>query len=402
MALDLNEAAHAYVRLAVALGERDSDSIDFYVGSSDAVADIRNTPPSFSEIEYQTINLSSTIRAITPQTPSEDQRKTYLLDQLTALSCRVTFLSGQRLTFDQETNCFFKTHVPAQLDEQQISFVKKEIARLAPGTRSLADRYAKISRRFVVPNDKLKSVMAAAIQACQKQTEAHIKLPANEQITVTYVGDRPWAGYSLYKGNNTSEVIFNTDFPLTVDRALDLACHETYPGHHTFNMLRDNQLAHNRAEYTVQPTYSPQSFLSEGAATIASQIAFSPEQRLRVERDTLLPLAGLSSQGIEQYLKLESLINQLHTVIPVVARKYMDGDLEFARAGQMLEDQALMSQSFETIKYFNRFRSYVVTYTYSPDLLQKELPAWSATDAEKERWKVFLRWVKADPTVQVH
>lgn len=398
----LDAAALSYVRLAVALGERDTDSIDFYAGPQNRVADVRNNPPSFSEIAHQANMLSGTLRAIPTHGSVDDQRKSYLFDQLTALSCRAAFLSGQHLSFDQETNCFFKTQVPDHIDEEQISSIKKQIDHLVPGPGSLTSRYAKLAKQFVIPNEKLKAVMAGAIQACRTQTSAHVTLPANEKITVAYVGDRPWAGYSLYKGNNTSEITFNTDFPITVDRALDLACHETYPGHHTFNMLRDRQLASTRVEYTVQPTYSPQSFLSEGAATIASQIAFSPEQRLRVERDTLLPLAGLSPKGLERYLQLESLIDQLHPAIPLIARRYLDGDLEFVRAGQMLEDQSLMGESFETLKYLNRFRSYVVTYTWSPDLLQKQLPSRGSARTEQERWNTFLRWVQDDPTVQIH
>ncbi|HEY7162245.1 MAG TPA: hypothetical protein VH815_13345, partial [Acidobacteriota bacterium] len=34
----------------------------------------------------------------------------------------------------------------------------------------------------------------------------------------------------------------NTDLPVTIDRAIDLACHEGYPGHHVLNLLIEKNL----------------------------------------------------------------------------------------------------------------------------------------------------------------
>ena len=34
----------------------------------------------------------------------------------------------------------------------------------------------------------------------------------------------------------------NTDLPIYIDRAIDLACHEGYPGHHVYNVLLEKNL----------------------------------------------------------------------------------------------------------------------------------------------------------------
>ncbi len=47
----LDDDARQYVRLAVALGERDPDSLDFYAGPADAVADMRRNPPPLTAIK---------------------------------------------------------------------------------------------------------------------------------------------------------------------------------------------------------------------------------------------------------------------------------------------------------------------------------------------------------------
>src|SRR5581483_8071679 len=49
-AIDIDDAARQYVRLAVALGERDRDSIDFYTGPPAWVDGTRRNPPSLDEI----------------------------------------------------------------------------------------------------------------------------------------------------------------------------------------------------------------------------------------------------------------------------------------------------------------------------------------------------------------
>ena len=76
----------------------------------------------------------------------------------------------------------------------------------------------------------------------QKLLAAHIKLPPAENFTVEYVTNKPWGGYNWYKGNYRSVIQVNTDLPIYVDRAIDLAAHEGYPGHHVYNALLEKNL----------------------------------------------------------------------------------------------------------------------------------------------------------------
>ena len=38
-----------------------------------------------------------------------------------------------------------------------------------------------------------------------------------------------------YQGGYHSLIQANLDLPIAIDRAIDLACHEGYPGHHVYN-----------------------------------------------------------------------------------------------------------------------------------------------------------------------
>ena len=68
----------------------------------------------------------------------------------------------------------------------------------------------------------------------------------------------------------------NTDLPIFIDRAIDLACHEGYPGHHVYNALLEKNLMRDRggSEFSVYALFSPQSLIAEGTANYGIEVAF--------------------------------------------------------------------------------------------------------------------------------
>jgi hypothetical protein len=57
------------------------------------------------------------------------------------------------------------------------------------------------------------------------------------------------------------------------------------------------------------------------------------------------------------------LMDELDAEEPGIARDFLDGRLEWARAESALEDRAFMASSEATLKYLNEFRTYMLTYT---------------------------------------
>ncbi len=345
-----------YVSLAVGLGQRDPDSLDYYVGPESMVADILKQPPALTSIRSSALQLLENIKREQPADDLGKSRRLFLLRQLQAIANRVNVIAGVPGSFDQETMASFGVVVPANYDESAVAHIHAELQGLLPGGGSLAERYQNFDSRFIVPAKLVPAVMERALQGCRAETLAHISLPPGEDVTVEYVGNRPWSAFSRYKGNYRSVLQINMDFALTVDRVLNLACHEAYPGHHTYNSIRDAKLIQGRGlkEYWVQPTYSPQSMLSESMATLALNVAFPEPKRLAFERDVLFPIAGLDSKSAALYLQVEDLVDRLHVVEPQVAREYLDGKLEFERAGAKLEDAALMTHPEAALKIHQR------------------------------------------------
>jgi hypothetical protein len=73
-----------------------------------------------------------------------------------------------------------------------------------------------------------------------------------------------------------------------------------------------------------------------------------------------------------------------------VARRYIDGELEFARAVSELEQLALVPHAETIIKYVNRYRSYVTTYTTGHAVFAGRIAACAGAEpTDAARWRCF-------------
>jgi hypothetical protein len=372
------DATLRYIQLSVALGEHDPDALDYYYGPEDWVAEIRAHPPRLNEIRQQSIDLAESLKA-----------GDFLRPQLQAIAARAELLQGKRRSFEDEARAFFDLEIPTPPVTSEIDGVRRELNTLLPGKGTLAERYAAFDAQFTIPAERVPAVMERAVAECRDRTLQHLKLPREEGVTTEYVTNRPWNAFSSYKGHFHSVISINSDFPLTIDRALQLACHETYPGHHAYNTFADSELVQHRSRYElmVQPTFSPQSFASEAIATNAVDLAFSDEDRFQFEREVLFPLAGLALRNLDRYLRANRLVDQLDAAQPEIARGFLEGRLEWTRAASQLEDQVLMVRSDATLKYLNEFRTYMLTYTIGKQMVRHCYSEFGGAD----RWRLFQR-----------
>jgi hypothetical protein len=151
----------------------------------------------------------------------------------------------------------------------------------------------------------------------------------------------------------------------------------------------------------AQPTFSPQSYVSESAASIASEVAFPRADRLVFEREDLFPLAGLDPASAARYLDAQDLVHQLEPAQVSTIRDYLDGTVEFLRAGERLEHEALMAHPEATLKYVNEFRSYALTYTVGKIAAHRRI-FWDTSP--ENSWRRYREWISSPPwsAGQVH
>lgn len=390
----LDPIAESYVRLVLAVGQHDSDYVDAFYGPEAWKTEAAASPRSLDEIRAEGVSLVAQLGV-----PRADEmlelRRRYLARQLEALISRVDMLGGQRWSFDEESRALYDAVAPTRSEAHFQTLLDELDKRLtAEGfvDGSLHQRFEAFRTDFVIPPEKLDAVFQRAIDACRQRTAAHIELPPGESFEVEYVSDQPWSGYNWYQGGFRSLIQVNTDFPIYIDRAIDLACHEGYPGHHVYNALLEQHLGRDRGwvESSIYPLFSPQSLIAEGSANFGIEMAFPGEERLAFERDVLFPLAGLDPQRAEIYSSVQEAIEGLGYAGNEAARRYLDGEIDADGAAEWLTTFAVSEpdRARQRVAFFDRYRSYVINYNLGQDLVRSYVETKAGNDPD-ERWRIF-------------
>jgi hypothetical protein len=389
-----DEIARQYVQLVLALGQHDPDYVDAYYGPPEWRAAAEQAKAPLEEIERRTRDVRSALAAVTkPTGEMERLRHDYLDRQLAALDVRLTMLRGKRLSFDEESRGLYDATAPVHTESYFAKLVA-DLDRRFPGPGPLAERYDKFRSAFVIPGDKLDAVFTAAIAECRVRTKKHIPLPPDEEFTIEYVEGKTWSAYNWYKGSFRSVIQVNTDLPVYVDRAIDLACHEGYPGHHVYNALLEKHLVKDRGwvEFSVYALFSPQSLIAEGTANFGIDVAFPGRDRLAFERDRLFPLAGLDPTKAEAYFEAYQLAERLSYAVNEAARRYLNGEFTAPQAAGWLERYGLMTRARaeQRVRFIDQYRSYVINYNLGEDLVRQYIEDRGGTaDQPAKRWQEF-------------
>jgi hypothetical protein len=392
--MTMNQIAERYVKLVLAVGQHDENFVDAYYG--DPSWKPTGAPVPLEQLAREVAALRADVRSevVSPNDdPLATLRHVYLDKQLAAVETRIAMLMGVKMTFDEEAARLYDA-TPPKMTEADFQPVLASLEKLLPGKGPLIDRYAAFREKYVIPTAKLDAVFRAAIDGCRSRTLAQIALPAGETFTVEYVTGKSWSAYNWYKGRYTSLIQVNTDLPITIDRAIDLACHEGYPGHHVYNALLEKNLVRDRGwvEFSVYPLFSPQSLIAEGTANFGIEVAFPGDERTAFERDTLYPLAGLNPSTAGTYAAVQRAIQKLSYAGNEAARRYLNGEIDRAAAVAWLQHYAMMpkDRAEQRTRFFDQYRSYVINYNLGQDLARAYIERRGGTiDRPAERWKLF-------------
>jgi hypothetical protein len=397
----LDWIARDYVKLQLAIGEKEEGYIDAYYGPPEWQAEARiksDTPAALAQrAAVLTVRLKSV--ADGRLDPMERRRRDFLLAQLKAASTRLAMMQGVKLPFADEAEALFGVR-PDLKPLSAYDPLLDRIERLVPGKGPLSDRVDAFQERFTIPADRLDPVMRAAIAECRRRTVGHIALPANERFTLEFVTGKSWGGYNWYKGDSSSLIQINTDLPVRIGRAVDLGCHEGYPGHHVYNMLLEERLAKARGwvEFTLYPLYSPQSFIAEGSANYGIELAFPGDEQVEFETRTLYPLAGLPASSASQYLALQRATQGLAGARFTIAADYLDGRIDRAKAVELIRKYQLFSEvrAEKSVAFIDQYRSYVINYGLGLDMVRAAVERAGA-DPEA-RWAAMEKML-SEPTL---
>jgi len=397
--LSMNTMAERYVKLVLAVGQHDADYVDAFYGPPEWKSDAERRKLPLSEVRAEGRQIAAALAAARSD-PAADElvalRREYLRRQLESLDARVRMLEGAKMTFDEESRALYDAVAPVH-PAPYFQTALDQLGQLLPGDGPLIERYDAFRARFIIPPERLSTVFDRAIAECRRRTLQHVTLPAAESFTVEYVENKPWSGYNWYQGGYRSVIQVNTDLPIYIDRAIDLACHEGYPGHHVYNALLEQHLVRDRGwvEFTVYPLFSPQSLIAEGTANYGIDVAFPGDERVAFERDVLYPAAGLDPAQAAAYTRVAALVDRLAYAGNEAARKYLNGEVDRKGAVDWLVQYAMMSppRAEQRTRFFDTYRSYVINYNLGKDLVKDyvERRSGGAAATSARRWTEFAR-----------
>lgn len=399
----LDSLAQQYVRLGLTIGKYDPDFVDAYYGPDSlkpdtvkqAVFPKDSLLASTDQLLKQLKDLSSSVGDDTLK-----MRADWMSSQLVAFGRRIRIFSGEYRKFDEESKELFgvvaPSHPAAYFRERVLNLEK-----LLPGTGDLSARFQKLAAKFVIPKDKIDTVFKTTIAESRKRTKEHYDLPAEESFNLEYVTGKPWSGYNWYQGHYKSLIQINTDQQILVERAIDVASHESYPGHHVYNMLLEKNLYRDKGwvEISLYPLFSPQSLIAEGSANYGIEVVFPGEEKIRFTREVLLPLAGLDTAGIGAYFKALELRESLSYARNEAARGLIDGSMTEKEAVKWLQDYGLSSEeaAVKSLSFIKKYRSYVINYNYGKDMIRRYIESKGGTArAPEKRWELF-HWLLSNP-----
>ena len=396
----MNKIAENYVKLVLKVGQADNNYVDAYYGPADwypkdNLKTSADTVALLKQCGSETDSLLDNLESLKDYKADKLQalRFRFLYKQLLAVKTEIFMLQGGSLSFDEESKALYDAVAPSY-GKEHFQKILNKLNEVLPGTGEISERLDDFNKNFIIPKNKLNSVFEAAIKECRRRTLEHIKLPESENFKVEYVTDKPWSAYNWYKGNYFSVIQVNTDLPIYINRAIELAAHEGYPGHHVYNTLLEEKLVKKNKwmEYTVYPLYSPQSLIAEGTANFGIQMIFPGNEKIKFEQNVLFPLAGINKDKAEKYEEVQELLQELNFAGNEAARNYLNKKWNKSEAVKWLEKYCLMSpqRAEQRIKFIKKYRSYVINYNLGEEIIKNYIEKNGGTKENSgKRWDLF-------------
>ncbi|MDO8994245.1 hypothetical protein [Daejeonella sp.] len=392
---ELNSLAEQYVQLGLNIGQYDPDFVDAYYGP-DSLKPKTDTLAIFPKdsLLNSVAGLKNKLNEITSELSDTGKiRAGWMSQQLTAFDRRIRIFSGEFKSFDEESKDLFGISAPVY-PESHYAALLDSLDKILPGNGDVQSRFQKLANQFIIPKDKLDTVFRATIAEARKKTKEHYELPAEESFSIEYVNNKPWSGYNWYKGQYMSIIQINTDTQIFLERAIDVGSHESYPGHHVYNMLLEKNLYRDKGwvEISLYPLFSPQSFIAEGSANYGVELAFPGDSKIRFAKETLLPLAALDTTNLSLYFKVLAIRSQLNYARNEAGRGLVNRTMDEKQALDWMIKYCLYNEetALKSISFIKKYRSYIINYNYGMDLVKQyvEAKAGDGNDPKKQ-WEVF-------------
>ena len=393
---NIDKVVEEYVRLVLEIGEYDDSFVDAYFGPENwkPTQAKKDTFPLDNFVQRANKLLDQCDVILETKDPDlEVARIEMLKKQLIAVRTKVEMIGGKTYGFDEEARLLYDAE-PPHFSASHFDDLLEDLDSLLTGEGDLQSRYNNYMAAFIIPKEKLDTVFRVAIDKARKITKTHFDLPENENFILEYVTEKVWGGYNYYQGNSQSLIQINTDFPIYINRAIDLASHEGYPGHHVYMMLIEQNMVNEKGwmEFSVYPLFSPLSLIAEGSANYGIDVVFPGENRIEFEKNYLFPISGIDLNEADKFYEVQHLLSKLNYARNETARDYLNGDITHEEAVKQIEKYSLFTpeKAKQSIAFIEKNRSYIINYNVGKDMVSKHVELSGGTyDNKEKRWLVF-------------
>ncbi len=345
--------AARYLRLGLQLGRHDDGVVDAYFGPPELAAQVE------AEAPVAPARLVTDAEALLAELGEG-----WLGDQVTALRAFAGVIAGETWSYADEVQACYGVR-PVFTGEDVFAAAHEQLEGLLPGPGPLGERYQRWRDSMLVPAERMERTFAAAIEEARSQTKRLVELPAGERVVLETVSDVPWLGYNFYQGELCGRVAINASVSKSAVELLDLALHETYPGHQAERASKEHLLVRERgmAEETLVLAFTPQSVISEGIARLAPQIL--------LEGDGQAAFADIArGAGVEvdldHALAIEAAIGPCEWAQVNAALMLHEGDASPDEAREYLQRWALLAPDLagHVVRFITEpsSRTYVIAY----------------------------------------
>jgi hypothetical protein len=366
--------AERYIRAAHGVNIHKTGFIDAYFGNPDWTqafsSDLNDLAVELEQLQNEVTQIGSA------------ERCTYLSVQIRAMQTMVKLKSGDELSFPEEVRGLHDIE-PIRKPEQLFEAANQKLETLLPGQGSLNDRRQVSRDKFKIDPNRIQAVIDVISLELQQRSKALFGLPDHESCTYALVQNKPWGGYNWYLGNGRSRIDINTDLPQFVSDLPDLVAHESYPGHHTEHVKKEQKLVLENGwqEFGIQLLDAPECVLAEGIATSALGVIMDKSELAHWITDELCKVAGLnlSVDEVQTELQIQDARAALNYVGGNAALILFEDAQSEADVLEYIQHYQLLTpnQAQKKLEFVKYARAYVYTYTTGYDLLE---PLLAGTD----------------------
>lgn len=398
----LDPVAEKYVRLALALGEHDSDYVDAYFGPPEWRDEARQQSLTLAEISATADKLIVSLEAMDVANAESLLllRHNFLLTHLQSLAAVSRVRDGLELSFDEESRSIYRFVAPSYPLEYYAK-VLEQLDAVLPGDGPTHTRYQEFRQQFRIPEDKVQAIVQKGLDECRDRTRQNMTLPDGEDFTLEFVSGQTWSAYNWYQGHGQGLIQVSLDRPRYLGASIRLGCHEGYPGHHTFSALLEDRYLNQRGwiEFSILPLFSPQAMILEGSGDLAATIAFPGEARNEFLRSAILPIAGIESADLEALQAVRDLTFEMRYAGIEAARKYLDGDWSKEETIDWLSNYALIApeQIDAWFGFTERYRAYRINYVLGEDLVREFVRQENPDGDADGDWQALAKLLSLPP-----